>query len=137
MLAMPFDGDQVYNAMRAKFRGYGETLDIHDFTAMDMFQLMHQIIYTPSYTENIKKCSRIIQSMPTPQETIIFWVNHILEFGGSHLRPVSVHMALYKMLMLDIFLFFTVVIYLVLKLICCISRVICRKLCSSKKIKTE
>ena len=63
---MPFDGDQIYNAMRSKYRGYGETIDIHNFTADEMYQQMQKIIYTPSYTEKIMKCSRIVQSMPTP-----------------------------------------------------------------------
>ena len=40
------------------------------------------------------------------QERVAFWVNHILEFGGRHLRPPSLDMPLYEVLMLDVVAFY-------------------------------
>ena len=137
MVGIPFNGDQNYNAGRAKNRGYGEVVELHGITADELYNKMHQVINDPSYRENIQKCSRIIKSMETPDETLIRWVEHILAFGGKHLRPTSTEMPLYKILMLDLYTFVLLVIFVAFKVLSFILRFVYRKCCKSQKAKTE
>jgi UDP:flavonoid glycosyltransferase YjiC (YdhE family) len=114
MLIIPFFADQVYSGMRIEAHAYGKLVsDKKGVTSHQLYRMMTEILNNKTYAENIKKCSEIIRSMPTAQETFVFWVNHILRFGGSHLRPPSLDMPLYQVLMLDIVAYY-VIYYLVI-----------------------
>ena len=107
MLVVPVILDQIYSSIRVETRGYGKrVIDKRGITADELYGMMSEIINNKTYTNNVKKCSAIIRSMPSAQEKLVFWVNHILRFGGAHLRPVSLDMPLYQVLMLDIVAFF-------------------------------
>ena len=107
MLVIPVSYDQAYSGERITVHGYGKTVrDKHAVTTDELYGMMNEIINNKTYTDNIKKCSAITRSMPSAQEKLVFWVNHILKFGGAHLRPVSLDMPLYQVLMLDIVAFF-------------------------------
>ena len=96
MLVIPIGVDQLAAGLRVKVHGYGNYIrDKETVTSDEVFEMMQEILYNDSYSANIKKCSRIVRSMPTAKERFVFWVNHILEFGGRHLRPPSLDMPLY------------------------------------------
>ena len=110
MLVIPIAADQPSNGLRVHVHGYGKYIrDKETVTSDQVFEMMQEILYNESYSVNIKKCSRIVRSMPTAKERFVFWVNHILEFGGSHLRPPSLDMPLYQVLMLDIVGFYVLI----------------------------
>ena len=110
MLVLPISIDQKSAGLRTQTHGYGLYVkDIATVTSDEAFEMMNEILYNESYSANIKKCSQIVRSMPTAKERFVFWVNHILEFGGSHLRPPSLDMPLYQVLMLDIVAFYVVI----------------------------
>ena len=83
MVAIPFDLDQKYNARRAKTKGCGEVVEMQRLSSDDLYNKIQKVLNDPIYRSNIEKCSRIVKTMPGAQDTI-FWVNHILEFGGEH-----------------------------------------------------
>ena len=112
-------------------------MNVKDFTADELYETIIKMLNNPSYAEKTKKCSRIIHSMPSPQETLIFWVNHILEFGGEHLRPASVDMPFYQMFMFDVIAFLATIVFVVLLAFCCCFRFLCRKLTKYGKQKKE
>jgi glucuronosyltransferase len=106
--------DHIYNGRRIEVHSYGKY--VHDkkaITSDQLYQMMTEIINNKTYAQNIKKCSEIIRSMPSAQEKFVFWVNHILRFGGAHLRPPSLDMPLYQVLMLDIVAYY-VIYYLII-----------------------
>ena len=136
MLTIPFTGDQFYNGNRATTRGYGKMLYRQTATTDDLYETMQELIYNTTYTDNVRKCSAIMRSMPSPQDNVLFWVEHVLRFGGDHLRPPSLDMPLYSFFMFDVFfclLFFAVMFSLVLF---CGCRCIC-KMCSGKTQKKK
>ena len=105
-------------------------------TAKELVETINEVIYNPIYKERISKCSDIVQSMPTAKETIVFWVEHILKFGGEHLRPASVDLPWYQFFMLDILLVITVILHVFLFLVYICVRSAFRK-CSKQKEKME
>ena len=138
MLVLPVMGDQQYNAIRVAHHGYGRMLnDYKETTEENLLEEMKAVLLNESYSDNVKKCSNIIKSQPSTQELILHWVNHVLTFGGSHLRPPSVDIPLYQVLMVDLilFVFITVFILVVVSIMCC--RCIVRRICCREKAKEK
>ena len=136
MVVIPVTADQPYSGVRVEFHGYGKFVrDKVAITADELHDMMREVIENKTYTENIKKCSEITRSMPTAQEKFVFWVNHILRFGGAHLRPASIDMPLYQVLMLDIVAFFLGIGLAVV--LCCLTCccLVYRRLTGTKKVK--
>ena len=136
MLVIPIGIDQMSAGLRVQVHGYGKYIrDKEAVTSDEVFDMMQEILYNKSYSANIKKCSRIVRSMPTAKERFIFWVNHILEFGGSHLRPPSLDMPLYQVLMLDIVALFVLISLAIFHLVLAIIFVTYRCLVNKVKVK--
>ena len=105
-LILPFAFDQYYHGVRLEVHGYGKYVrDKEAVTSDELFNMMFEIINNGTYSSNTRRCSKIIKSMPSPEERFVFWVNHVLEFGGDHLKPPSLEMPLYKVLMVDVIAF--------------------------------
>ena len=137
VLTMPFTGDQQFNSIQAQSRGFGLVLDRLTMTESDLYDTLTEMINNKKYSEKIKKCSEITKSMPSSHETTVFWVNHILRFGGDHLRSPAVDMPMYQILMLDVYAFLALVVILVVICITCACRCMCRACKKSGKQKSE
>ena len=136
MLTMPLFGDQMYNARASEDKGFGLTLDPYNFTGEQLRDAIGNMLDDHAiYRENIARCSAIVRSFPAAQDSLVFWVEHIIRFGGAHLRPSFVDLPMWKLFMLDIIAFCLVLlasIALVCRCCCrCVKRRCCRK--SSKK----
>lgn len=83
------------------------------------------------------KQSVIMRSRPfPPDQQLLGWVEHIIRSGGGgHLRPYSYQQPWYQQFLLDVILFISacvaVIIYLIKKLI----RVLIYLICSNRKQK--
>ncbi len=119
MLGMPMFGDQMYNAVRMTYHGYGEWVNLRHLTTHELYDKIHIILHDTSYATNIKLASKIFKDRPLNAiETTIYWVNHVLQYGGDHLHSYALDMPWYQYLMLDIALFvLTVIILLVIGII--------------------
>ncbi len=137
ILNIPVINEQRYNSIKVVSRGYGKMIDLATFTADDLVESIDSIVYNSSYKENILKCSKIIKTYPSPQKHITFWVDHVLKFGGSHLRPPSIDMPLYQMFNLDVCVFLLAVLVKVVILLVWCCRYTIRKCTGYSKHKTE
>ena len=134
MLLMPLWGDQEYNALRVEKRQYGVRIDAHGFTSQEFDAALSELLNNPVYTSKIKKCSAILHSLPSPKHTAAFWIEHVLRFGGDHLKPYYRDMPLYQFFLCDVILFLVVVdVIVVYALYRCVRCCCCRKTVSKKK----
>ena len=137
MIGFPLFGDQHHNAFRMVDHGYGIDMDILAFTADELVNNIHKVLDEKSFKMATQKASDILKSRPmTAQDTAAYWVEHVLKYGGEHLRTGAMDMPLYQFLMLDILLFVLVVCFLsgyILKTIC---SVVCQK-CLKKPSKQK
>ena len=123
MIVMRFFMDQMYAAERTVDKKFGLRLNPMDFATEELSTAIQELISNPVYTQNMKKCSAISKDFPSAHENIDFWVRHVLKFGGgSHLKPISMDMPLYRVLMLDV-----VLIILVFDVIMCYALYRCCK----------
>ena len=64
-----------------------------------------------TYRVNVERASRIFRDRPeTTRERAVYWIEHVIKFGGGHLRSYANEMPLYQYWMLDIMVFVSCVI---------------------------
>jgi len=130
MIGFPILGDQHYNAIRLDRKGYGLSMDLHDFTADELLENIHKILEDKSYKERITKASEIFRSqVQSPVERATFWIEHVCQFGGDHLRSAGNELPLYSYLMLDVLAFILVAVHIIIYLLYRLIRLIVGKCC--------
>lgn len=137
LLTLPFAGDQEANGAQAMSKGFGLMLNRLALTEEDIFAAITEIVYNTKYGENVKKCSAIQKSLPSPQESFVLWVNHILKFGGDHLKSPASDMPMYQVLMLDVLFFYIIIIMMLIVFVLYVCRFCVKKCCLSMKQKRE
>lgn len=102
-IGFPLFGDQPYNCQRARLKGFGLQMDIHNFTVEQLRTNILMVVKNPVYAEALNKASEIWrhQSM-TSREKAAYWIEHVIKYGGDHLRPQEYDMTLIEFLMVDI-----------------------------------
>ncbi|KYM94534.1 UDP-glucuronosyltransferase 2B15 [Cyphomyrmex costatus] len=88
VVAIPFFGDQYFNARKILDAGIGLTLDIDTITENAIVQTLTEIVKNKTYLNNIKTMSAIVQDeLMKPIDRAVWHVEHVLKFPNSrHLR---------------------------------------------------
>ena len=137
MVVAPLVSDQFTTASIVVHKQYGKQIDINKADADEIFTTLQEVLNNPTYSYNTKKAKEIIRALPKGEDTVAFWVDHVVRFGSDHIRPAYIDMPLYQLFMLDILAFLAVLTL--------ISFCLCYKCCSfstkwlmtSKKAKKE
>ena len=103
MIGFPLFADQPYNAGRIVRKGFGLRLDLRNFSVEKLVSTIEEVITNPEYKLRAQKAAAIIQSQRVPPvEEAAFWINHVLTFGGDHLRSFGQDIPLWQYLGLDV-----------------------------------
>nr|QIK00363.1 UDP-glycosyltransferase [Xylotrechus quadripes] len=109
VLAIPVFGDQHRNARNAERNGFALSLPYKDpnFSEEKLSELLKELLTNQSYTENVKRRSRIFHDRPLkPMDTAVYWVEYVIRHKDtSHLRVAGATLPLYKYLLLDVIAF--------------------------------
>ena len=115
MIGFPIMSEQYYNAKRIEYKGYGLSMDLYDFTADQLFENIRKILGDESYKERVMKASEIFRSQAqSPVERATFWIEHVCQFGGDHLRSAGNDLPLYSYLMLDVLAFILIILHILI-----------------------
>ena len=110
MIGFPVFGDQITNAGKIVRKGFGLKLDLKSFSVQELVSAIEEVTTNPSYKAKVGKASAILKSERVPAiEEAAFWINHVLTFGGEHLRSYAQDIPLWKYLGLDIIAFFLLI----------------------------
>ena len=137
MIGFPLFADQPYNAGRMVRKGFGLRLDLRSFSVEKLVSTIEEVITNPEYKLHAQKAAAIIKSQRVPPvEEAAFWINHVLTFGGDHLRSFGQDIPLWQYLCLDVLVVCLLVCHILgfifIKMLCfCISR------CFKKKEKIK
>ena len=138
MVTIPIHTEQPYNAMRAEHRGVATTIKVKQLTSETLASNIRMMLATTSYQENIDKLSRIYRSRPmSPRVRAVYWVEHVLRFGGDHLHPSALDMPWYQYLMLDIALLLMVTASISCYILYKVTRIIYYKSIETTKTKMQ
>ena len=128
MIGFPMFADQHHNAFRMQDHGYGVAMDVHTFTADDLSRNIDRLMADDNaYRIATRLASRIIRHSPmNARETAAHWVEHVLSYGGAHMRSHALDMPWYEYLMLDV-----LGLYVLVAVTCCyLGKRALRRLCA-------
>ncbi|KAL3289135.1 hypothetical protein HHI36_003572 [Cryptolaemus montrouzieri] len=116
MLGIPFFADQKSNIASVVKTGFAIGLEHDKMTQESFDSAIRELLTNSTYTAIAKKRSSLLTKQRVkPLENAIWWVEHIIEHkGGEHLRNVGMDLEWYQLYMVDIMLFFLVLISTIL-----------------------
>ena len=134
MVGVPIFADQFQNAFRVVNHGYGTRVESFDkLTENEFHEAVREVTENRKYLYKVKHASAIIQSQKMlPKEKLAYWVDHVMKFGGAHLRPASQDLPLFKMFMLDVFAFLLLMLIVLLYATCFVIKKCWQKKTQSK-----
>ena len=135
MLTISISDETAYNGHRVERHGMGKHLIFNDVTEEVFREAVLEMVNNNTYREASHRCSEITKSLPSGAETMQFWINHILKFGGEHLRPASADLSIYSLYMLDIFVALAIAVLVALIIVIIVIKIVIRiikSLCTTK-----
>ena len=103
VICIPAFGDQYYNSIRMKSKGYGSTLNVATFTENELIAEINDVFLSPVYRQNIFNASTIFRNrLLTPSKRAAWWIDHVIKYGGRHLQPPVAQLPLYQLLLADV-----------------------------------
>ena len=138
MIGLPVWADQLYNCKRIDYKGFGICMDLRFLKAKELAEKINRIVHSNNYTENIKQASLIFKDrLNSPLETAVFWVEHVLKFGGKHLRSHMLDMPWYEVYMLDIAVYFLTLVFSTVSVLYVLFHIIWKHFCRQNAMKLK
>jgi UDP-glucoronosyl and UDP-glucosyl transferase len=111
MVCLTLWGDQMSNAQRMQYRGFG--INLGRFATVKTNTLansIREVGFNRKYADNIRRASTIFKSRPmNGRQRAVWWIEHVIQYGGDHLRSHAVDMVWYEYLLLDVITVFVLV----------------------------
>lgn len=106
VLGIPLFFDQFDNLLRLQERGAGKILYLADVDGHTFEEALKDVIYNPSYRDNMQRMSRLHRDQPiTPMDNAIFWLEYVMRNqGAAHLRTQAYRMPWYSYYSVDVVL---------------------------------
>ncbi|XP_052741042.1 uncharacterized protein LOC112045617 [Bicyclus anynana] len=104
LVAIPFLGDQWFNAEQYEKLNIGIHLDLETITEKNLKNAIEKTIQDKTYRENVVKLHSLMRDQPqTPLERAVWWTEYVLRHGGAtHLRAAGAHMHWTKYYAMDV-----------------------------------
>ncbi|XP_072013472.1 UDP-glucuronosyltransferase 2C1-like [Amphiura filiformis] len=130
--------DQKENAHRVATKGMGIRLERSKLTEEVLMDAITKVIYDTKYQETVTRYSEILRDKP-PLETAVHWIEHVLKFGGSHLRPKAFELSWIQYHLIDVGAFLVAILLFVISLLSFIVYLSCRLCgyCNRTHVKTH
>ncbi|XP_066458537.1 UDP-glucuronosyltransferase 3A1-like isoform X2 [Eleutherodactylus coqui] len=137
VLGIPLFGDQSENVVRIEAKNMGIFIPPEQMKAEKFANTMRKIIENSRYKMSAMKQSAILRSRPFPPDRqLLGWVEHIIQSGGGgHLRPYSYQLPWYQHWLLDVILFLSICVTVIVYLIVNVIRVLIYLMFSNRKQK--
>ncbi|XP_041472028.1 UDP-glucuronosyltransferase 2C1-like isoform X2 [Lytechinus variegatus] len=131
VLLMPLAGDQMGNAVRIQAKGMGFPIDKNTLTEESFREAVNEMLNNPKYTVNAKKAGAIMKDQIVPvREKVAYYIEHILKFGGDHLRTRALELNFIQRESIDVMAFLLLVFisfFLAVKWMVCKCCGLCRR----------
>lgn len=104
VLGIPLDVHQQRNIQKAVDLGFAESVDVHNFSSLEIIVKVRMLVENPIYLHNVGRVSKLMKSTPMgPKETAVYWIEQVLEHRGlRHLKTEARRLSFYKLYMLDV-----------------------------------
>uniref|UniRef100_H3D333 UDP-glucuronosyltransferase n=1 Tax=Tetraodon nigroviridis TaxID=99883 RepID=H3D333_TETNG len=134
VIGLPLIFDQPDNVRRLEVRGAGKVLDFFTLTEEIFSQGIQEVLHDPSYRTNMQRLSRLHRDQPMkPMDTALFWIEFVMRHkGAAHLRTESYKLPWYSYHSVDVVLFLTATVLLIILTIITVFKYLFTKVCKRK-----
>uniref|UniRef100_A0A8B9JIW5 UDP glucuronosyltransferase 5 family, polypeptide A1 n=1 Tax=Astyanax mexicanus TaxID=7994 RepID=A0A8B9JIW5_ASTMX len=138
IVGLPLAFDQPDNLSRMRKKGTAVIVDFAELDRTVFLEALKEVLYNPSYSENMKTLSRLHQDQPMkPLDHAIFWIENVMRNGGApHLRTQSFRMSWFTYHSVDVILTLLGAVLVILWLTFSLIKCLCCMLIQ-KKIKRQ
>ncbi|XP_041351692.1 UDP-glucuronosyltransferase 1-6-like [Gigantopelta aegis] len=127
IICTPLNGDAFPTASKVVNKQIGLSLDLNVVSASDIVKAVNTVLTNTTYRENMRRISKLLRDRPeTPTARAASAIEHVLKYGGEHLRSPSrkLHWVSYVYADVWFIIFSTLVIVLyssfhIAKFMCC------------------
>ncbi|CAB1417424.1 unnamed protein product [Pleuronectes platessa] len=104
LVGLPLMFDQPDNFFKMKVRGVAKVMDIATVNRENFLEALEEVLYEPSYRENMRKLSNLQRDQPIkPLDHAVFWIEFVMRHKGApHLRTESYKMSLVQYYSIDV-----------------------------------
>lgn len=132
MVGIPLFYDQGYNERRMTERGFGRSVRLMALTPSQLVEAIQDVATNPRYKYAITRASTLYRELyKVPVERAAYWLDHVINYGGGHLRSSGQEIPLYQFLLLDVLAVMGggVVLFFLVScgLLRCLYRCVCRR----------
>ena len=110
MIAFPFFNDQYGNAAAMMEKGLGVTMDLITFTPKELVDNINMMLSDKEgmqFRQNTQRVSMLLREKPLrARQEVEFWLDHVIKYGGKHLRSKGQELSFVEFFMLDVTLVF-------------------------------
>ncbi|KAG5317279.1 UD2B7 glucuronosyltransferase, partial [Pseudoatta argentina] len=116
LIGIPFVFDQVYQVMKMVSLGVARYLDIVRLTGSELYDAIIEVIDDKGYKDRMLALRALTKDKPYDSlENVIWWIEFVMRHNGApHLRFNGVDIAWYQQFDLDVIVFLTITLFLVL-----------------------
>ncbi|XP_057697958.1 UDP-glucuronosyltransferase 2B16-like [Corythoichthys intestinalis] len=135
VVGIPLFFDQYDNLVRLSERGAGVMVTLALINKDDNFlKALQEVITNPSYRNNMQKLSKLHKDQPIPPlDNALFWIEFVMRHqGAAHLRTESYKLPWYAYYSVDVYLFLSGVVLVLLLTFFIVMRLLCSALCKRK-----
>ncbi|XP_077481085.1 UDP-glucuronosyltransferase 2C1-like [Stigmatopora argus] len=135
VVGIPLFFDQHDNLVRLTERGAGMTVTLSSVDKDDNFlKALQEVLTEPSYRKNIQRLSKLHKDQPVPPlDNAIFWIEFVMRHKGApHLRIESYKLPWYAYYSMDVYLFLSGVVLVLLLTVFMMIRLLCSTFCKRK-----
>uniref|UniRef100_A0AAY4CWK5 UDP-glucuronosyltransferase n=1 Tax=Denticeps clupeoides TaxID=299321 RepID=A0AAY4CWK5_9TELE len=128
IVGLPLAFDQPDNLSRMQARGTAKVVDIVTMDRVVFLDALKEVLYEPTYRENMQRLSRIHRDQPMkPLDQAMFWIEYVMRHRGApHLRTQSFRMSWLAYHSVDIIatllaslLLMAIIIIFAIRFVCC------------------
>ncbi|XP_067681982.1 UDP-glucuronosyltransferase 1A1-like [Haliotis asinina] len=136
IICMPIHAETFTTAIKVKKYNIGSRIEIFDDSVDDLFEKISQVLESTAIRQNMKRMSRLLRDRPErPADRAASAVEHVLKYGGDHMRPPPVSFVSY--IYADVWATIAVPVSVITTAVVWICRRCCCKGKANSKRKTE
>ena len=134
-VGIPLTGDQPLNAKEMERLGFGINLPYRDLTEEDLFTALDQVLHNPKYSEAAKAIGSLANDqINRPLDRAVWWIEHVIRHPTMYAGRSPVHkLSWYQYFLLDVLLFFVVIIFIAFKVLKLLFGLCCGKRNKTKR----
>uniref|UniRef100_H3C2W9 UDP-glucuronosyltransferase n=1 Tax=Tetraodon nigroviridis TaxID=99883 RepID=H3C2W9_TETNG len=139
LVGLPLMFDQQDNFFRMKVKGVAKVLDIATVNKDNFLEALKEVLYQPSYRENMKTLSNLQRDQPIkPMDQAMFWIEFVMRHkGAKHLRTESYKMSAIQYHSIDVLAFLLTLVLLILAVFTAVLKFLWGRLFGRSKVKKE